>query len=274
MKRALCGSRGMAQVASKSGAIAKVRKFYKDVSVVEADTVGYGVALDGRRIKTPKGVHLTVPTEMLANLVAQEWDSQEEHIHQPNMHFTSLCNTAMDNPLGEASARIEDVMEYLLTDTVMFRNLDYGPSFTVLEDEVWNPIIERFEARHGVTVPTTTGLHAPEVSDGTVAAIRKHLLAPSLPGKEAEIVTVSDGWALSGFEFVITTAKSMVIACDLIDGNITPEEATKAARLETVFQTMRFGEVEWAHNLEEHDTAERLAAAALFARQCMYKEVK
>lgn len=50
------------QVASKSGAIAKVRKFYKDVSVVEADTVGYGVALDGRRIKTPKGVHLTVPT--------------------------------------------------------------------------------------------------------------------------------------------------------------------------------------------------------------------
>lgn len=55
------------QVASKSGAIAKVRKFYKDVSVVEADTVGYGVALDGRRIKTPKGVHLTVPTEMLVS---------------------------------------------------------------------------------------------------------------------------------------------------------------------------------------------------------------
>ena len=190
------------------------------------------------------------------------------------MHFTSLSNTAMDNPLGEASARIEDVMEYLMTDTVMFRNPDYGLDFTELEDEVWNPIIERFEARHGVTIPTTTGLHAPEVTDETVAAIRKHLLAPTLPGKDAEIITVSDGWTLSGFEFVITTAKSMVIACDLIDGNISPEEAAMAARLETVFQTRRFGEVEWAHNMEEHDTTERLAAAALFARQCMYKEIR
>jgi hypothetical protein len=43
----------------------------------------------------------------------------------------------------------------------------------------------------------------------------------------------------------------------------------KASRLETVFQTSRFGEVEWAHCIEENDTTERLAAGAIFTRQCL-----
>ena len=55
------------KVASSAGATQKIRKFYKEVSVLDVDGNGWGVALDGRRIKTPSGKHLTVPTEMLVS---------------------------------------------------------------------------------------------------------------------------------------------------------------------------------------------------------------
>lgn len=52
----------------------------------------------------------------------------------------------------------------------------------------------------------------------------------------------------------------------LVEGVMSPSEVARAARIETVFQVERFGEVEWAHTIEEHDTVARLAASALFAR--------
>ena len=64
------------------------------------------------------------------------------------------------------------------------------------------------------------------------------------------------------------TAKSFVIADALVSGSVSVDEATDAARAETLFQLTRFAEVEWAHPLEESDTKARLASAAVFARLC------
>jgi ATP synthase F1 complex assembly factor 2 len=94
----------------------------------------FGVALDGRRIKSPKGGHMQIPTEALAHMVAQEWDAQEEFLEQSDMHFTSLCNTALDNPGGgDLSFRVDETLEYFMTDTVMFRNDTYGEEFLSLQ---------------------------------------------------------------------------------------------------------------------------------------------
>lgn len=47
------------------------------------------VTLDHRRLKTPNGKVLTVPSEPLARAVAVEWDAQTEVIIQPTMHLVS-----------------------------------------------------------------------------------------------------------------------------------------------------------------------------------------
>lgn len=45
------------------------------------------VTLDHRRLKTPNGKVLTVPSESLARAIAAEWDAQTEIILQPTMHL-------------------------------------------------------------------------------------------------------------------------------------------------------------------------------------------
>ena len=47
----------------------KPRRFYKDVTVAPADG-GFGVRLDGRELRAPKGAPLVLPTQALADMVA------------------------------------------------------------------------------------------------------------------------------------------------------------------------------------------------------------
>ena len=64
----------------------------------------------------------------------------------------------------------------------------------------------------------------------------------------------------------------MITALSLKTGDATADcmcwlqvaEAVGLARLELGVQTERWGEVEWAHDIELHDTTARLAAAVMF----------
>lgn len=113
----------MAQVGSSGSSQAKIKKFYKEVDVARieigdvkspADLAGYGIALDGRLVKTPARETLVVPTARLADLVAQEWDAQEDVIKQSDMHITSLCNTAADAVAGsDHGPRIDELMQFV-----------------------------------------------------------------------------------------------------------------------------------------------------------------
>lgn len=248
--------RMMAQVATTAGATAKVKRFYEKVDVVTDEAGKFNVTLDGRRIKTPSGTPVSLTSEKLALLVAQEWDDQHEHIKASHMHITGLVNTAADNPSNRTHAeQADELLAYLETDTVTFRD-DSVDSFYKMQLETWGPIHEWFEKRHGVRIETTLSLSPPHLTESTMTALKAYMLV--LPPA-----------AMAGFEMAVTTAKSFIIAQALIDGYITTEQAAHAARLETVFQTDRFGEVEWAHTLERHDTTARLAAAALYIRSTL-----
>ena len=53
--------------------------------------------------------------------------------------------------------------------------------------------------------------------------------------------------------------------CDSLD--VDDSEAVRLARLEVQVQTDHWGSVEWAHDIELHDTTARTAAAVMFV-QC------
>ena len=55
------------------------KRFYKRAEVFEFDCT-YGVALDGRSVRTPSGNELRLPSEALAEAVATEWHAQEDEI--------------------------------------------------------------------------------------------------------------------------------------------------------------------------------------------------
>ena len=62
------------------------RRFYTSVSVTE----DFGIALDGRVVKTPFKSRLILPTRALAEAVAAEWEGQGEKINPATMLFDNL----------------------------------------------------------------------------------------------------------------------------------------------------------------------------------------
>ena len=96
-------------VKSAQPATSKVKRFYKSVSVkkstAESQQNGLGlhqsyqVFLDSRCLKTPGGRELRLMNEPVALSIANEWMSQKEFLLPTGMHFTSLANTCIDNPL-------------------------------------------------------------------------------------------------------------------------------------------------------------------------------
>ena len=71
-----------------------MKRFWKDAEVVEDS--GFGIALDGRRVKTPARADLAVPTRALAEAMAGEWREAGEAIDPRVMPLTGLANAAID----------------------------------------------------------------------------------------------------------------------------------------------------------------------------------
>ena len=83
------------------------KRFYKDATVV-ADSAGFGVQLDGRRLKTPRKLPLVLPTRGLAEAMAAEWAAQGADLNPASMQLTTLIFTAID---AVAEHRIEVAAE-------------------------------------------------------------------------------------------------------------------------------------------------------------------
>lgn len=67
-----------------------------------------------------------------------------------------------------------------------------------------------------------------------------------------------------GYVFAVDTLKSIVLACAVIEQQISVEKAVALARLEEEYQLKFWGRVEWAHDLSQQELQARLAAAVLF----------
>lgn len=71
-------------------------------------------------------------------------------------------------------------------------------------------------------------------------------------------------YSCAGYVFAVDTLKSIVLACAVIEQQITVEKAVALARLEEEYQLKFWGRVEWAHDLSQQELQARLAAAVLF----------
>eukprot|EP00095_Tigriopus_kingsejongensis_P007244 maker-scaffold435_size171904-snap-gene-0.27 protein:Tk07244 transcript:maker-scaffold435_size171904-snap-gene-0.27-mRNA-1 annotation:"hypothetical protein DAPPUDRAFT_39815" len=231
------------------------KRFYKNVAVVSSagpTQQEFELTLDNRKLKTPMGKEFRVTNEILAHAVATEWNAQKEYILLSQMHLTGLANVCIDQP---TKARKEDLVDSILnfldTDTVLF----FGGEEELLSRQrlEWQPIIDWFCERHGVEITPSSGLEPPTLSPGARETIRKHLLSYNYP-------------AINGFSFGVDAVKSLVLLTALVDRRLTVDEAVKLSRLETQVQIESWGNVEWAHDIELHDTTARAAAATIFVQ--------
>ncbi|XP_073941991.1 ATP synthase mitochondrial F1 complex assembly factor 2 homolog l(2)k14505 [Choristoneura fumiferana] len=230
------------------------KRFYRNTGIVQNESK-WEVTLDHRRLKTPGGKVLAVASEQLARALAAEWDAQTEHITQPTMHLTALCNTALDNP-GKLSPH--DITTYLLdflpTDTLLFHSED-EEELKKLQAKKWTPVLEWFQKRFNVTQEISRGLELPPVAANTRAVLARYFLS-------------YDFTALNAINFGVEALKSPILMLTCIERHLEPKEAVLLSRLEEEYQLSRWGRVPWAHELGQAELTARVAAALLVVHGC------
>eukprot|EP01135_Chromosphaera_perkinsii_P005343 Nk52_evm24s343 gene=Nk52_evmTU24s343 len=232
----------------------KPGRFYNEVGIKEQDG-GFVVTLDGRSPRTPKEKKpMVIPSKKLALLVAAEWQEQEGVIRPEWMHFTALCNTAIDcYAVKPKEDRINDLMEYLHTDTVLYRA--EGPeSLVEKQSDKWDPCIKWFNETYGINMKSTFGLFPEGDFTEDVNKVRTEYIEKLGP------------WEYIAVEQMVHAAQSMIIGLGLNAGRYGVEEAAQLCRLESEYQTETWGRWEGAHDIEYHDARAKLGSAAIFAR--------
>lgn len=221
----------------------KPQRFYKDVTVVEADG-GFAVQLDGRNVRGPKGGRVVLPTRALAEQVAAEWAGQGERLDLARMHATRLANTAIDSVPVARDATAQSVADYAASDLVCY--FAEGPSGLV-ERQVhgWEPVLQRIEAEAKLAFIRAAGIVHREQPQQTLADVKALALG------------LGD-FGLTGLAFGAALFGSGILAVALQRGWLTGEQAFELSRLDEAWQ-----EDQWGVDAEAAERTERLRGEAV-----------
>ncbi len=151
------------------------KRFYKDVSVIPAEG-GFGLALDGKPVRTPARAPLTVPTRALAEGLAEEWRAQGEHIDPARMPKTRLINTALDGVAREMEATAAEIAKFAGSDLVCYRAGE-PESLVAAQNAAWNPILDFAREKFSARFVCSQGVMFVAQPEDSVAAIARAVSA-------------------------------------------------------------------------------------------------
>lgn len=203
-----------------------MKRFWKEVSVKEADG-GWRVALDGRPIRTQAGNPQIVPTRALAQMLAAEWAAQGETIDPAGFASRDMADYAIDMIAPDPGPTVAKVLRYAESDTLCYR-ADPDEALHKRQWQVWEPIVEAFEAREGVRLERASGIvHKPQPAP-TLAALRARLAA-------------LDPITLAALEAMTTLSASLCVGLSALDPHADAETLWHAAELEEAWQAELWG---------------------------------
>lgn len=201
------------------------RRFWKTAEV--AGEGPFGVALDGRPVKTPLKAPLAVPTRALAEAMAGEWGEQGEKIDPFAMPMTRLANTAIDRVRPERERIVEEIVQFAASDLVCYRAAEPA-DLVALQAEAWDPIIDW--AMRRLDAVFTVGPGVVHRAQASAALERVRALLSS-----------RDEWALTAIHNFATLTGSGLLAAMLAEGAIAPEDAWAAAHVDEDWQASQWG---------------------------------
>jgi chaperone required for assembly of F1-ATPase len=216
-----------------------MKRVYKTVAV-EPATAGFGVALDGRRLKTPGGRDMVVPTAAMATSIAAEWDRQQQQMRPETMPLTRIANTALDRVAGNRDGIVEEVANYAGTDLVCYRAA-HPPALLARQQQVWQPLIDWALLRYDAPLQVTAGVIPTRQPPESLRAF-------------AAAIAALDDFTLAAVALATAACGSLVVALAMLEGRIDAEAAFAASQLDESFQIEAWG--------EDAEQAERRCALA------------
>ena len=204
-----------------------MKRFWKAAETIEADG-GFGITLDGRRLKTPARSDLSVPTKALADAIAAEWNGCEEDLDPRDMPLTGLANAAIDRISGELQGYGAGIASYGETDLVCYRA--EGPEPLVRRQaESWDALLTWARRRYDVDFVCQAGImHVPQ-PDETVRQL-------------AHAVGALNAFQLAGLSPLVTIGGSLVAGLAVLEEMMPAKEAWEAVSLDDRWQLEQWGD--------------------------------
>ncbi|MDG1858479.1 MAG: ATP12 family protein [Emcibacteraceae bacterium] len=208
-----------------------MKRFYKEVTVAEQDGM-FTVHLDGKPIKTPIKSPCLMPTKIMAEVVAKEWDEQEVDIDPHAMPITKLMNTAIDRVGKRRDDLIDELVSFARSDQICYR-AEHPTALVEQQDKLWNPLHAFIKENHDISFEITSGILFIEQDVETISKYRK-------------IIENIESFKLTAYYGMTTVAGSVTIGLALFEGIITVDDAWNAGLLDENFQISQWGSDEEA----------------------------
>lgn len=223
-----------------------MKRFWKAVGV-EREDEGWTVRLDGRPVKTPARAPLAIPTERLANAIAEEWRAVGETIDPRAMPLTGLANAAIDRVAPAKETFAASLANYAGADLACYRA--EGPRALVeRQEEAWDTLLAWARRRYDVDFVTTSGLMHVAQPPATVERL-------------SHSVAALDAFHLAGLSPLVTVGGSLVTALGVLERAIQPDQAWLAVSIDDRWQLEQWGSDAEAEAALDNRGRDFLAAA-------------
>lgn len=223
-----------------------MKRYWKNAAVIEAD-VGWSVELDGRPLRTPARVALSVPTRALADAIADEWNAVDEKVDPRAMPLTGIANAAIDHVAPDRSAFARSLSKYAEADLTCYRA--EGPRALIeRQEQSWDALLGWARRRFDVDFKTTSGIVHVAQPQATIDRL-------------SHAVTALDPFRLAGLSPLVTIGGSLLAALAVLEGSLTPEQAWDAVSIDDRWQLEQWGSDAEAEAALENRRRDFMAAA-------------
>ncbi|WP_375699024.1 ATP12 family chaperone protein [Pseudophaeobacter sp. TrK17] len=224
----------------------KQKRFWKEVSAVEVDG-GFSVRLDGRGVKTPAKVSLTLPSLEMAQAIAAEWDAQVEGINPETMPYTRSANAAIDKVTNQHAEVADMLADYGDSDLLCYR-ADSPQELVARQAAHWDPALDWAEDTLGARLETRQGLLHARQNPAALSVLR-------------DAVHDLNNFQLAAFHDLVSMSGSLVLGFAAAHNWRTADDIWQISRLDETWQ-----EEQWGVDEEAQETAELKRAAFLHAK--------
>jgi len=223
-----------------------VKRFWKDVAVAR-EAGGWTVKIDGKPLRTPARAPLIIPTERLAEAVAEEWRAVEGDVDPRAMPLTGLANAAIDRVAPEQRAFAGGLARTAEADLACYRS-DWPPELVSRQAEEWDKLLAWARRRYDVDFSTTSGLlHVPQ-PQATIERLD-------------HAVAALDPFRLAGLSPLVTIGRSLIAGLAVLEKAMTPDAAWDAVSLDERWQLEQWGADAEAEKALDNRRRDFLAAA-------------
>jgi chaperone required for assembly of F1-ATPase len=223
----------------------RMKRFWSEARPAPAEG-GWAIALDGKPVNTPARAPLVVPTEALAEAMAEEWRRQEEAVDPGAMPLTRAANSAIDK-VGPQFDRVAEMLaDYAGTDLVSYR-ADSPEALADAQAEAWDPLMDW----------ARSALRAPLVATAGILPVAQP--AHALGALRGEVER-QDSFALTALHDLVTLSGSLVIGLAAQAEVLPAEDLWERSRVDEAWQ-----ERQWGRDAEAAEANARKRAAFLDA---------